>query len=356
MTPHAFRESHPDLFFLDSSNPAELEQYLKDRSLLPANEFILRLEKAGDGNMNCTLRFATAKRSLIVKQARPWVEKYPQFAAPWDRTLQESEFYRLVSQVPGLSEYMPRLIHADSKARLLVLEDLGEGGDFTGIYRGETLAATTIQQLASFLSMLHGAFLDRSPMPTLPNREMRALNHAHIFAIPLQREIPLNLDAIQPGLQSAANQLKDSTEFCSEVARLGREFYLADGRCLIHGDFFPGSLVRTANGPRVIDPEFGFFGHAEFDVGVLLAHLFLGAQSLELWRIFQQHYVPPLSFDEERTIQLAGVEIMRRLIGYAQLPMIWGAHTRVSLLNLARRFVLQPRDTFSQLPFAAVPA
>ena len=353
MTPHTFRELHPDLFFLDSSNPTDLEKYLRDRSLLQPNESIVRLEKAGDGNMNCTLRLATAKRSLIVKQARPWVEKYPQFAAPWDRTLQESEFYQLTSQVPGLSEFMPRLIHSDSQARLLVLEDLGEGGDFTGIYRGETLAATTIQQLASFLSILHSAFLDCSPMPSLPNREMRALNHAHIFAIPLQRDIPLNLDAIQPGLQAAANQLKASTEFCSEVAKLGRDLYLADGRCLIHGDFFPGSLVRTPNGPRVIDPEFCFFGHAEFDVGVLLAHLFLGAQSLDLWRAFQQRYVPPMGFNEDHALQLAGVEIMRRLIGYAQLPMIWGAHTRVSLLNLAHGFVLQPRSTFSKLPHAA---
>ena len=36
--------------------------------------------RAGDGNMNCTVRVTTGTGTLIVKQSRPWVEKYPRFA------------------------------------------------------------------------------------------------------------------------------------------------------------------------------------------------------------------------------------------------------------------------------------
>ncbi len=42
-------------------------------------------------------------------------------------------------------------------------------------------------------------------------------------------------------------------------------------------------------------------------------------------------------------LQLAGVEVMRRLIGYAQLPLGCGLTERRALLDLSKELVLRPR-------------
>ncbi|MGE3309476.1 MAG: phosphotransferase, partial [Limisphaerales bacterium] len=269
MTPQTLRREHPDLFLLDPSDVEGAGAYLARHGLLGPEEVVTQLERAGEGNMNCTLRAFTPSRTLIVKQSRPWVEKYPQFEAPWDRAVVEAEFYRIVSDHPRVAAFLPNLHFADPESRVLVIEDLGEGGDYTGIYlHGEILTADTLLRLAEFLSGLHGAYPPGTAHPPLPNSEMRALNHAHVFDIPLRRDNGLNLDALAPGLRSAADPLLAPSKFHDEVTRLGREIYLADGPTLVHGDFFPGSILRTASGPRVIDPEFCHFGRAELDVGV----------------------------------------------------------------------------------------
>jgi 5-methylthioribose kinase len=94
----------------------------------------------------------------------------------------------------------------------------------------------------------------------------------------------------------------------------------------------------------VIDPEFSFRGHAEFDLGVLLAHLHLADQPKVLRDAALARYrpAPGAIFSLARTEQFAGVEIMRRLIGVAQLPL-GTAHDlarKTALLEESRRLVL----------------
>lgn len=337
-----FRVKHPEVFFLDPAALDQLNAFLGVRGVLAAGEIAKSAVRAGDGNMNCTVRVTTNLRSFIVKQSRPWVEKYPQFSAPWDRACREAEFYQLVAGLPDVARMLPELLHFDAASRLLVLEDLGTAKDYTGVYRGETFSADEIGMLAKFLSALHGAF-DQDDAPSLlTNREMRELNHAHIFAIPLAADNGLDLDTITMGLTGAAELLKSDPEYGREVERLGREVYLADGPCLLHGDFFPGSLVRTTDGPRVIDPEFGFFGRPEFDVAVLVAHLLLANQPVELRTQLRRDYLAPTGFDDGLMLRLAGVEIMRRLIGYAQLPIGYGLERKRELLELSQDLVLEP--------------
>ncbi|MSU63829.1 MAG: aminoglycoside phosphotransferase [Pedosphaera sp.] len=342
MTPAEFRHQHPELFFLDASEFLSLECFLRSLKVLMANETLRAIARAGEGNMNCTMRVTTSSRTLIVKQSRPWVEKYPQFSAPWDRALREREFYEIVATVPSLAGAMPRLLACEREARILVFEDLGTGGDYSGSYRGESFQTEEIDALAKFLSRLHRMFEQAGSHPALPNREMRTLNHAHIFEIPLNRDNGLDLDRLQPGLQSSAEGLRGDAAFCREVRRLGTEMYLVDGPCLLHGDFFPGSFVRTHGGPRVIDPEFCFFGRPEWDAGVFLAHLWLGGQPAALRDQWRRAYHAPTGFDDALMIQLAGVEIMRRLIGYAQLPLSSSLAARKSLLDLSHELVLRP--------------
>ena len=132
-----------------------MQRYLTTRGLLSPGETLLDVSKAGEGNMNCTLRATTTRQRLIVKQARPWVEKYDHIAAPWDRSLVEAAFYRAVARCPGLAVLMPRLIDDDADAHVLVLEDVGPYGDFTSLYAGATLTASDRTALAAYRRPVH---------------------------------------------------------------------------------------------------------------------------------------------------------------------------------------------------------
>ncbi len=274
--------------------------------------------------MNLTLRLSTDGRSFILKQARPWVEKYPAIAAPAGRALVEAAFYRAVSRRSVLRAAMPALLGEDPDSGVIVLQDLGEARDFTGLYRGERLSKRDLEFLLSYLTALHEPLLEREGL--FENREMRALNHEHIFRLPLAAENGLDLDRITPGLGAAAGELKADRAYVSRVRELG-ELYLTDGPSLVHGDYFPGSWLRTAGGIRVIDPEFCFLGTPAFDFGVLIAHLHLARQRAEL-------------ADVDSTAKaFAGVEIMRRLIGVAQLPLDADLDEKRELLALSKRLV-----------------
>ncbi|MDL1893438.1 GNAT family N-acetyltransferase, partial [Sphingobacteriales bacterium CHB3] len=77
---------------------------------------LVSAERVGDGNMNMTVRVRTAGSSFILKQARPWVVKYPQIAAPVERAEVEAAFYAAVGRVEEVSRRMPRLRGFDAES------------------------------------------------------------------------------------------------------------------------------------------------------------------------------------------------------------------------------------------------
>ncbi len=332
-----FLQQHPTAFFLAADDLAQLTSYLQQRGWMQPGEHLQSAEKAGEGNMNYTLRIQMSARSLILKQARPWVEKYPTIAAPWERALVEGHFYTVVQNSSAVAALMPKLIGVDETAHLLALEDLGAARDFTSLYCGEALTETQLTELVRWLVALHRSFVDSDAKAALANRAMRALNHQHIFDIPLRTNNGLDLDAITPGLANEARVLQADARYVQTVHELGA-LYLQDGAALLHGDYFPGSWLQTAAGVRVIDPEFCFFGLPEFDVGVLLAHLHLAQQPSALIAQALQRYEARL--DEALVWKFAGVEIMRRLLGVAQLPLDAGLPEKARLLALSREWIL----------------
>jgi 5-methylthioribose kinase len=75
---------------------------------------------------------------------------------------------------------------------------------------------------------------------------------------------------------------------------------------------------------------------------MFLAHLWLGGQSPAVAARFLGRYRPPAGHDLTVMLQLAGIEVMRRLIGYAQLPLAYGLDERRALLAHSRELVLHP--------------
>ena len=122
-------------FQLNREDLTSLQAYLVERGFAQAGETVIA-ELAGEGNMNCVIRVRLPDRSLILKQARPWVEKYPSIAAPVERAASEARFYRFATRDSLVAAMMPRLLDFDEKSALLVMEDLFAAEPLSDCYQG----------------------------------------------------------------------------------------------------------------------------------------------------------------------------------------------------------------------------
>ncbi len=328
--------AHPAFPWLDAGDLRGLCAFLDARGWLAPGETVVACERAGEGNMNLTLRVRTERRSMVLKQARPWVEKYDHIEAPWDRSLSERWFYERVAEIPEVASSMPRVLASDPAARVLLLEDLAGARDLSELYAGARLEADEVERLAGVLRALHDGTADDPPRPSF-NQAMRELNWAHCFVVPLDPANGVPLDRFERGLGEVAATLVRDDAFRAVVAEMGAR-YLAAGGPLLHGDYFPGSWLRTASGLRLIDPEFCFQGEREIDVGCAVAHLVLARQDPRRVRRFLDAYQAssPAS-DASAVARFAAIEIVRRLIGVAQLPIAPTRGWRAELLERARR-------------------
>ena len=321
---------------------AVLTRYLHDHAWLAPERQINAVTKAGEGNMNFTARITLDDAtSFILKQSPPYVAKYPQIAAPDARILSEVAFYRATSNASVVRQRLPGLLFHSPSDRLACFEDLGEGRDMTSLYAGERLAESTLSDLLSWLSALHHLLLRPDDWgEALANRAMRKLNHEHIFVLPLTGSQATQLDEITPGLGAMAAEISTDRAYGARAIALG-ERYLADGQHLLHGDFYPASWLQHRDGVKIIDAEFAFFGPPEFDVGVLIAHLQLAGEPLtDVARVLCR-YAPPAHFSADLARAFAGIEVMRRLLGVAQLPLTCGLNAKRALLDVSRTLVLQ---------------
>lgn len=299
-----------------------------------AGEIIKSTSVPGESNMNLVLRIETNQGSYILKQAKSYVRKYPQIAAPISRIEIEYQFLKQLDSNPFLASLSPKVLHYDAQNHLMLLEDLGEGSDFLSLYGGQRqLNSEEIQHLVDYLMHLHQLEVTNFPA----TGAMRILNQEHIFDFPFLEENGFDLDNIQPCLQEASMPFKTDTDLKQRIQALGNR-YLTDGKVLMHGDFYPGSWLQVTSGIKIIDPEFGGLGDAEFDLGVFLAHLDLSEQAEEMSAQVQKHYSLPV--DWSLVQQYRGVEILRRLIGIAQLPLSLSLDAKKTLLGRARTYLI----------------
>jgi len=333
-------------FVLSVEDTQGLRNYLIRRGHAREGE-ALTAAKAGEGNMNCVVRVRLLNRSLILKQARPWVEKYPSISAPVERAASEARFYRLAAKDLVLAKMMPRLLDYDERSALLILEDLAPAATLADCYEGTTsLEKAQLQTLARYTSTLHRMAIPLHERHFFRNEAMRKLNHEHIFDVPLRTDGALSemLERITPGLDSAGEKFRRDREFCETVRALGRRYLEHEGASLIHGDLFPGSLLRIGSGElRIIDPEFSFCGDPEFDIGVFYAHLLFSCPEDDTASYWLQVAFEDTPRSESLALQYAGVEIMRRILGVAQLPISLPLEAKRDLLERSREFVLSAK-------------
>lgn len=326
---------------LSADDLAMIQSVMTKIGLWNPSESISDVHAAGDGNMNLVLRVVTNCRRVILKQSRPWVEKYPQIEAPADRILAEIDFYQRVATHGELEGSMPKLLAFDSQLHVMVMEDLGDASDFTGLYESREVRDLPLASATEWLARLHRIRVSSKDAPQVGNRALRQLNHAHMFDIPLRAASAIPLDSVCSGLEDLASDLRADERVCLRVRELG-ECYLGSGPSLLHGDFYPGSWLDTSDGFRVIDPEFCFAGPPEFDLGVLAAHrVMIGGADESVQAVLNEYLLAGgEALDRTLVSGFAGAEVIRRLIGVAQLPLTAQLDQRADMIQVARSFLL----------------
>lgn len=337
---------------LASENIDALTQLAHAHHWLDLSVSIISLSKPGEGNMNRVLRANLSDgQSLIFKQSLPYVAKYPDIAAPIERLDTEAEFYAALSSNGELSARVPKILGYDPQHHLLCMQDLDGASDMTSLYQDNQVGQVgqdgencpeALTDLLLWLSKLHATPLADLDSAQFQNIAMRRLNHQHIFDIPFNANNGIELPTL---VADFARQHFHDNNTVTAARRLG-EIYL--GRypddsmpCLLHGDYYPGSwLQHKSHGVMIIDPEFSFIGPAEFDLGVMFAHLMMAGISESSRSQLMLAYTPPKHFNSILAQQFAGVEVTRRLLGIAQLPLQINDNEKCELLMTAHNMLM----------------
>ena len=293
--------------------------------------------------MNLTVRVETNVRSIIVKQSREYVEKFPDVPAPCDRVLSEIQFYDCTKGNAMIRSMTPLVLYTDYTNNVMVMEDLGQTSDYTRYFsERNTIPMAELERITEFAATLHVSYTSKNTDVEIGNQEMKKLSHFHIFVFPFDRKNGLQLDSFHPGLESVAKRYLGDQKLVNEVSKLGERFMRSDSS-LLHGDYHLGSFLNTGSRVYVIDTEFCCFGDPEFDMGVMVAHLIMSEQPQSSIDAVLRKYTSIASLDLTLCSQYAGVEIMRRIIGIAQLPLSLQNESRITLLETAYQLILQTK-------------
>jgi 5-methylthioribose kinase len=216
------------------------------------------------------------------------------------------------------------------------MTDLGESTDYLHLYeQGETFEQDQLNATINYLIQLHKI----SPKEFPDNMDMRLLNHEHIFKYPFREDNGFDLNMVQEGLAPLALKYIKNKWLVDRITRLGNH-YLKRGDVLCHGDFYPGCWLNTADGLKVIDPEFSFPGFAEFDMGMMIGHLTMAQQPNEYIDQVLNFYQQTAPLNRQLVLQIGGVAILRRILGVAQLPLTLTLQEKETLMDKAVLWIL----------------
>ena len=309
---------------------AEVPGYLRGLGLAGPGEPV-RVEPAGDGNINWVRR-ATALgppvRSYVLKQARPALERFPQYQAPTGRIVCEARYLER-ARAWDAEGVCPKVHRFDEPNRVLVLEDLGQAERLDhALARGADVSAP-LAALASFLGRVHSGTRGEAGLAAaFANEPMQRLHGDHIFALPYQpNDFPL-----PPRTGERAVQLRADSALCAAAARAYAR-YLTPSGALVHGDVQAGNILLPCGGVTLLDAEIAHVGDPAFDIGMLLAHALLPAAAAgraasagpllaHCWQAYAGAHGAAGLPDQADALRYAGLELLRRTIGAARVAAV----------------------------------
>ncbi|MEM7488073.1 MAG: S-methyl-5-thioribose kinase [Pseudomonadota bacterium] len=248
------------------------------------------VREVGDGNLNFVYIVEGPAGSVCAKQALPFLrlvgESWP---LPLERAWFEwSALTRQAQDAGGV----PEVIRFDGGQALIVMENLA--GHV--IWRNALIDRQRHESAAPVLGRFCADTLFRSSDLALDPGTKKAevarfagnvalcrISEDLIFTDPYH-DHPGN--DFTPGLEEAVAEMRADAAWRRGIQRLKWDF-TTRAEAMLHGDLHSGSVMVTPPGEgeriRIIDPEFAFYGPMGFDIGAVLANLWLNAASQPGW-------------------------------------------------------------------------
>jgi len=223
------------------------------------------------GYLNYVYRVPGQPRPVIVKCAPSHIATQPEVALDPLRIVIEARSLAALGQGGVLAAVAvpevrpPRLVHFEEDGCLLIQEDVGQvphlGEWLQQEPAGQLPAGRVGELLGEFIGRLHGqSFGDTAMAVRFDNK-------------PIQRT-RLEVQYRNTGKLLALAGVSDAEPLGQRALQLG-ELLQEPGLCVIHGDFWPSSILMVPDGIRLIDWELAHFGRPSQDVGHLASHLWM---------------------------------------------------------------------------------
>ncbi|GAB3582844.1 S-methyl-5-thioribose kinase [Amycolatopsis endophytica] len=234
------------------------------------------ISEIGNGNLNQVFRASSARDSVVIKRAVPYVHSvgrsWPLSSA---RVITEARAYEVHHAAsPGR---LPGLRGRDDDARLLAIEDIA-GLDCRSWLSSDRPAPSIATAVGDYCAdivqrtspgAMSGARWDEL-RAAFTDTTMRDFTDRVVFRAPFEDD-PTN--SWPAHLRERRSLVTDDPAILRTAAH-ARAVFLGRADCLLHGDLHSGSVLFDGTRTAIIDLEFAFFGPAAFDIGNFLAHLY----------------------------------------------------------------------------------
>ncbi|WP_180898313.1 S-methyl-5-thioribose kinase [Martelella soudanensis] len=239
-----------------------------------------QVREVGDGNLNLVFIVEGGGRSMIVKQALPYVRLVGE---GWPLPLTRSffEYSALVRQAERAPESVPEVYYFDERQAIIVQEFLSPHI----ILRKALIDGQMLPRLAQDIGLFMARTLFRGSdlsMEAAARKKDMALfagndalcdiTEALVFTDPYY-DAEMNSHT-SPELDGIVAKLRADRDL-KVTAQEMKQAFVTRAETMLHGDLHTGSIMVTEDETRVIDPEFAYYGPMAFDVGMLLANYWM---------------------------------------------------------------------------------
>ena len=306
------------------------------------------VEAAGDGNINWVRRVRAGDTSFIVKQAGPALEKFPEYAVSPERLLHEERYFETAARF-DTENVIPMVHFVDPEHHVMVLEDVGAAERLDTAWERGADTTEGLCRIAGFLARVHRGtashteWLAPFPEPEHDDGVLR-LHFDHIFRLPFDgTAFPLS-----PTVRAVADAVAADAKLRGAIAATEAASHRPDA--LIHGDVQPTNILLAPRGAVLLDAETAHAGAPSFDLGILFAHVVIDciahgrvADAPEridpVWQAYLDGAEPLCAFDA--VSKVAGVEMLRRTLGAAQVPAVSDDAVALEVVRVGRQLLLE---------------
>jgi 5-methylthioribose kinase len=266
-------------------NQANLVDYLKalPEVQLGFSSFDdLEVQEINDGNMNYAFVVTNnqhATQSVFVKQAPPYIKVLGE-DWPLSRQRMTAEINALSYQSKVCPEMVPQVYYQSEELSVLIMQNLSKHV----ILRTQLIQGGYLPRLAEDLSTFLAETLfcssdfavsstDKKAMVSKSsNQDMCKITEDFVFTYPFEHH---EMNNYNPALsQSVIDSIQKNPNVRAHVAQM-KYVFMNKPEALLHGDLHTSSVMVNEQQTFVIDPEFSFAGPIGFDIGALIANLYL---------------------------------------------------------------------------------